>query len=266
MSGMPSKSRPEDIFIEAFLSAYEDLSWADANMDWVDRRIDGGVEMLATRKADGKTLAIEHTLIQPFVGDIADFKSFERAFLKIEHDKSLLVPGRWIQIFVPVHTLDAFKAPARVVIANAVHEWIRAHRLEVRDGLHQYKCLVVGVPGGADFEIILTIKAQDLPGPGHLNVRRQQVGNDFADVINKALSTKLPKLIKQQADKRILILERRHMILVPEQILEEITNQRPSFPQLADVDEIWILETIFLSRVDTFYSSLTMTNTSTLRP
>jgi hypothetical protein len=72
MCTMPSKPRPEDVFIEAFLSACDDLSWADAEKDWVDRRIDGGVEMLAKRKSDGKTLAIEHTLIQPFVGDIAE--------------------------------------------------------------------------------------------------------------------------------------------------------------------------------------------------
>src|SRR5258708_5162081 len=43
MSGVPSKPRPEDVFIEAFLSAYDDLSWADADKDWVDRRVDGGV-------------------------------------------------------------------------------------------------------------------------------------------------------------------------------------------------------------------------------
>jgi hypothetical protein len=245
MSGVPSKSRPEDIFIEAFLSAYDDLSWADADKDWVDRRVDGGVEMLATRKSDGKTLAIEHTLIQPFVGDINDFKFFERAFLKIEDDKSLIVPDRWIQVFVPIRTLDPFpKAAARAVVVKAVHEWIRANRFHVRDGEHQYECQVIGVPGVADFEITLTIKAQELPEHGQLNVRRQQVGNDFGDVVRRALSTKLPKLTRQQADKRVLILERRHMNLVPKQILDEIKKQAPSFPQLAAVDETWILETI----------------------
>ncbi|HUE20544.1 MAG TPA: hypothetical protein VMQ86_02620 [Bryobacteraceae bacterium] len=124
-------------------------------------------------------------------------------------------------------------------------KWIRANRLDVRDGEHQYECRVIGVPPGvADFEVALTIKAQDLPEHGQLNVRRQQVGNDFGDVVRGALSTKLPKLTKQQADKRVLILERRHMNLVPEQILGEIKKQAPSFPQLAAVDEIWILETI----------------------
>jgi hypothetical protein len=89
---MPSKPRREDVFIEAFLSAYEDESWADADKDWVDRHTDGGIEVVAKRASDGKTLAIEHTLIQPFVSDKEDFAVFGRSFLKIEDDKSLIVP------------------------------------------------------------------------------------------------------------------------------------------------------------------------------
>ena len=70
------------------------------------------------------------------------------------------------------------------------------------------------------------------------------MGNDFEDVVERSLSTKLPKLTRQQADKRVLILERRHMNLVPKQILDEIKKQASSFPQLTAVDEVWILETI----------------------
>lgn len=47
------------------------------------------------------------------------------------------------------------------------------------------------------------------------------------------------------ADKRILLLERQHMNLYPTRMLDEIENRRASFPDLADVDEIWIIETIF---------------------
>jgi hypothetical protein len=56
------------------------LTWADADKDWVDRRKDGGVEMLARRSSDGKTLAIEHTLIQPFVSDKEILPSAARRF------------------------------------------------------------------------------------------------------------------------------------------------------------------------------------------
>lgn len=127
---------------------------------------------------------------------------------------------------------------------KAVHEWIRASRLTLPDGNSEHQCAVTGMPGKADFEITLTIRAKPLPKHAALHVRRQQVGNDFADVVRKALTTKLPKLTSQKADKRVLILERQHMNLVLEQMQDEIRKQSSDFPQLALVDEIWILETI----------------------
>jgi hypothetical protein len=47
------------------------------------------------------------------------------------------------------------------------------------------------------------------------------------------------------ATRRVLLSERRHMNLVPKQILDEIESLRPSFPALNKVDEIWVVETIF---------------------
>jgi hypothetical protein len=102
---MPTKLRRENTFIERFPSAYENHSWADAKIDWLDERIDGAVEAIATRQSDGKTLAIEHTIIQPFVGEKEDFAFFEAAFLKIQQDTTLPVPQRWIRVFIPVGIL-----------------------------------------------------------------------------------------------------------------------------------------------------------------
>ena len=243
---MPTKPRPEDAFIEAFLSAYEDLSWADADKDWVDRRIDGGVEMLATRKSDGKTLAIEHTIAQPFVGEIEDYRVFfEPAFLKIESDKSLIVPDRWIQVFIPARTLEGHRKPAaRAGIIQAVHDWIKNNRLNIADGQNDYRCLIAGVPGTSDFEITLRVEGKAMPKNGLLHVRRQQVKNDFSEVIRTVMEKKVTKLVTQPADKHVLILERQHMNLVPRQIMNEVRRQAVNFSQMASVDEVWILETI----------------------
>jgi hypothetical protein len=82
-------------------------------------------------------------------------------------------------------------------------------------------------------------------GSGVLHVRRQQVENNLGEVIDRALRKKLPKLVNTVADKHILLLERQHMNLYPESMLDEIEKRRPSFPDLAHVDEIWILETVF---------------------
>ncbi len=59
------------------------------------------------------------------------------------------------------------------------------------------------------------------------------------------LAEKVPKLVNTPATKRILLLERRHRNLAPQQILDEIEKRRASCPALASVDEIWIVETIY---------------------
>jgi hypothetical protein len=51
--------------------------------------------------------------------------------------------------------------------------------------------------------------------------------------------------VNTKADRRILVLERQHMNLYPEMMMEEIVKRENLFPDLARVDEIWILETPF---------------------
>ena len=243
---MPTKSRREDTFIERFLSAYENGSWADAKIYWLDKKIDGAVDALATRRSDCKTLAIEHTIIEPFVSEKEDFAFFEDAFLRIEKDRSLLVPGRWIQVFVPVGTLrNERKQASQDAIVNAVHSWLKTKRLSLRDGYSEHRCAITGVPGKPAFDIKLYIKVVPLPGPGKLHVRRQQIDINLGDVVEKAVRRKVPKLVNTVADKRILLLEREHMNLLPESILHEIAKRKATFPDLAKVHEIWIVETMF---------------------
>jgi hypothetical protein len=64
---MPVKSPPrERPLLLMFLAEYENGAWKSATPDWVEERIDGKVEVVAER-ADGGKLAIEHTIVQPFV-------------------------------------------------------------------------------------------------------------------------------------------------------------------------------------------------------
>ena len=249
MSMRPTR---EDPFIKLLLSAYENGAWADAALakpDAIDRT-NPAVDQIATRKSDGKTLAIEHTIIEPFVSDKEDFAFFQAAFLGIEKDESLLVPGRWIRVFVPVGTLRNQPQRSRDVIVQSVHRWIKSSRFTFPDGMSQHPCSITGVPGEPPFDITLNVKVVPLQGGpvakhGSLHVRRQEVGSSLGNVIEKALKRKLPKLVNTAANKRILLLERQHMNLSPERMLGEIEKRRASFPDLAGVDEIWIIETIF---------------------
>jgi hypothetical protein len=77
------------------LTVYDDCSWAGelSTRSSPERIGDRGVELLATRIKDGVTLAIEHTLIEPFVGEKVDFHShYERFARDLKADKSLQVP------------------------------------------------------------------------------------------------------------------------------------------------------------------------------
>lgn len=243
---MPTKPRREDLFIKLFVSAYEDDSWADADLCWLDQKKDGAVELLATRRSDGNTLAVEHTLLEPFVGNKRDFAQFEPAFPSIKDDRSLVLPERWTRVFIPVGTLDGQKPAAREALVTAVHAWLRANRLSLPDGDSKYRCSVPEMPGDPTHEITLAIKISRL-GHGHsgaLQIGRQQMNNDFNEVMEKALRKKVLKLVATAAAKRILIFEREDFNFFPEQILDEIERQRPAFPALSKVDEIWILETV----------------------
>jgi hypothetical protein len=241
---MPAKhGRDEQVLIGLFVSAYENFAWVGSKIDSLDERVDGAIEALVTR-ADGQTLAIEHTLVEPFVGDKGDYAAFERAFLSIEDDKSLAVPNTGTIVYVPVGILDDQKPSRRNVIVDSIHSWVANNRLQLSEGIHRYQCDVPGMPA-----VTLTVKRNRFrlprPNPGRVLVRRQQTKNDLDKVIEKALRTKLPKLVNARADRHLLFLERDQFPFDPDLMYAEIERQGPSFPMLERVDEIWHVETIF---------------------
>lgn len=249
---MPTKTgRDEQVLVRLFVSAYENFAWAGSRIDRLDEHFDGAVEALITR-ADGQTMAIEHTLIEPFVGDKQDHAAFARYDLyKIELDESLRVPNTSISVYVPVGLLDGQKLAKRKIIVESIHTWIKETRLELREGKHQYPCDLDGLP----LPVKLTFRRQtfNYPRPGSLFVRRQQVTNDLDKGIERALLKKLPKLVKTKADRRVLFLERDQFTFDPDLIFAEIERQRPHFPLLEQVDEIWHVETISREEGDVYF-------------
>jgi hypothetical protein len=153
---MPTKSRREDRLITLFLSAYEDDTWTGAIIDWVDQRQNRAVEAVATR-SDGRTLAIEHTLIQLFSGERTDFERF-KPFLRIESDQSLSVPGRIIYVNVPRGALDGLKPREQDRIVNACHDWLRSNIRSFPSGDSMQTCHIS--PCGGAPAVLLQLKVQ----------------------------------------------------------------------------------------------------------
>jgi hypothetical protein len=238
---MPAKpGKYEQDLIRLFVSAYENFAWAGSKIEPLDEQKDGAPEALITR-TDGQTMANEHTLIEPFVGEITDLVRFEPAFHRIKDDKSLAVPHTGIIVYVPVGILDGQVPATRDVIVKAIHSWIANNRLYLSEGEHRYQC---DVPGRSP--VTLTVKRNKCGVPqGIVSLGRQQVTNDLDKVIEEALRRKLPKLVKTEANRHLLFLERNRFNFFPDLIFAEIERQRPNFPSLEKVDEIWHVETIF---------------------
>ena len=250
---MPTACRREHTLIELFLSSYESDSWADCHRDWLEKKEDGAVEILATR-ADGKTLAIEHTLIQPFIRDKENFAYFKRGLLRIEEDKSLIVPGRIIYVNAPAGALQ--KGDSWELAVTTVHEWLKANRLLLPEGNSEH----VGPIGDSRKRKVRDLKLQVeviiVPGyPGAFLIRRYGQEN-LGQVVEKALQKKLPKLVNTEADKRILLLERDQWKLMELSIYDEIEKRRVVFPDLAKVHEVWFAETVFYQTAKYVYFQL----------
>jgi hypothetical protein len=174
---------------------------------------------------------------------------FQPCFWRLSRTHPCLVPRRWIRVFVPVGSLqNKHKKAEQNAVVQSVRAWIKSNRLALSDGILQHRCAVAGIPGTVPFQITLNVKVVALEHGAHaksgcLHIRRQQVEGDLSKVSDKALRTKVPKLVNTAADRYILLLERQHMNLTPQRILREIEMRRPSFPALAVVNEIWIVET-----------------------
>src|ERR1019366_3942284 len=95
---LPPRERP--LFL-MFVSEGENGAWEAAFPYWVEERMDGAVEVVAKR-ADGNQLAIEHTIVQPFVGEKKDSNIFMQAFGRIEKNRDLTLPDRVLTVVIPV--------------------------------------------------------------------------------------------------------------------------------------------------------------------
>lgn len=232
---MPAKCGKERPLLERFISVYQNDTWAEADLDWVDEREDGAVELLATRGSDGATLAIEHTLIQPYPREKEDFARFQRVFLHSGRDVSLEIPEAVLYVNVPGGTLqpgDDWDA-----VAEAVYDCIRRSKQTLPEGRSDLSCFIAGGK-----TIILQIRLQPIPGHDGQTIIRRYGPFDLSATIRTALGNKLPKLVATKADKRILMLERDQWHVDHTAIAAELECLRGDFPLLASVDEIWIAE------------------------
>jgi hypothetical protein len=233
--------RREDVLVEQFLSVYDNRSWALplSEPDSPEKRMDSAVEMIATRRSDGLKIAIEHTLIEPFVGEKTDFHShYKQLALALKADPSLMVPGTALYVIAPVNILPR-RAGRNGVIAE-VRAWLRENRDSFSSEPILRDC---PSPSHPDGKVRLWVRLETFEGSEAFVIVERYGDANTQKAVRKALETKLDKLIAANVDRRLLLLERDQPRLYPEDICNEVERLRPEFPELDNIHEIWIVDT-----------------------
>jgi len=242
---------PERPLIEMFLAGYEQGAWKDATRNWVEETEENAVEVIASR-ADGTILALEHTLIELFVGEKYDSTIFTEAFEpRIEKNPEFIIAGRALNVMIPVGALVSIKD--RDAAGEALLAWMRANHANISPGESEQTILIGG-------STPLKVKFRSDNGGGSVGycwLGRCVKPDNIDKIVEKAIKRKVPKLVRTKADKRILLLQREHMSMSEREILELMEKIAPQYPDLAKVDEIWFANTsimecegwVYLSRL-----------------
>jgi hypothetical protein len=237
--------------IKLFLSEYEGGTWADGLADprWPEDETDRGLDALVTRRSDGLTLAVEHTLIEPFPGEKSDYHGpFKRLQKRLRDDVSLRPPGLWLRLSLAV---GAFPPRSRwQEIGDEIAAWLCAEHHSFQPTGALRRCPCPSHPGGA---LDVWVAAIPLGENRSVPVFVERHGDmRVPDSVVKALDAKLPKLVDAPARRRLLMLERDQGSLVAEDILTTVDLCRTSHPGLSRVDELWIADTATFEEPDTW--------------
>lgn len=251
--------RDEDRLIELFLSIYENKSWAGglSIRESPERVMDGGVELIATQLGTGRTLAIEHTIIEPFVGEKRDFfRHFQELQRRLRSDESLKEPGVALYVDAPVNVLP--HGTKWALIIDDVCAWLQAEKSTFGAEKTTRNCPSAHHPNGM---IPLQVRRQPLDRSQEAFVIVQRYGEiRIEESVRKALASKLRKLTAADVQRRILMLERDQGFVYPKEISKTIDALRAEYRDLDKVHEIWIADTATFEPTKDYVEFLRLVN------
>ncbi len=258
--GVKTDQRIVEVFVLNELSRTRDEAFTiTARPDQTERRREA-VEAIATGKS-GRTIAIEHTLLQDFPGERGDATRLRAAIAPLEQDPSIRLERADLLIVV-----EPFAVPDGVDWAG-IPGSISAHLAPAKDSLPEGWSRHVVRYAGIDLTLEIERTAENLPGvPGVVFVARSWPGTPLAEIVEIALKRKLGKLVATDADARILLLERLAIPMgcPPQRVGEAIEVLRPNYPALEQIDEVWVAYTQAWEREDVVWYRVAWQRRSTI--
>ena len=204
------------------------------------------------RDAAGRTLAIEHTLIEPYARHKADTDRFLKTLAVLENDARLVQPGYLINVSqaigaiptgIPWHEVPGVIALQLAPVLPGLAEGVRT-------------LTILGSQWSLDLRVskIATAVASE----GYFLTSRM-FPDDFEDLGKElmlvALSKKIPKLAAAKADKRILLLEKDAIAGNVEEQFRQVPREGAIVSLLGSIDEIWTVDTSVLESEQVIFTN-----------
>lgn len=200
----------------------------------------------------GRTLAIEHTLIEPFDGEKADAVRFSKTLATLEHHPDLLLGGYHLTVSQPVGS-------------NAIGTNWAAFPREI---LRQLPAILPGLPEGAStvalsgegWTLNLLIDKQwfGKDEPGRFFTGRVHPGDPGSELVHRALEKKAEKLATSTGDFKILLLEKDSPPGTIERQFEQLPDKPETRALLSGIDQIWSVNTVALDTEKVIFANQVM--------
>lgn len=186
-----------------WLECYNKLNGTRFKIDSYPDELDRNTESIDALCTDssGKTLALEHTRVEAFPGEMTDNARFMEVLGRFEKDPTLAEVG--IQTSA---SMDVGAVPQGIswkTLGNELGFFLKQNVLGLGIGSH----LLTFVQGPISIPLRIEKRASIRNQTGSFLVARQWPGTSNEPTVRKAFEEKLPKLQAATADKKILLLE-----------------------------------------------------------
>jgi hypothetical protein len=232
----------EGHLIKEFLAHMNAERGTDFAFSYSPEDVGGGeppIEAIAVNSR-GDRLAIEHTLLETFLGERTDNDRFLKALAPLEHDADLLIDGYDISMTFKVGAI-----PTGVdwsSIAPKLKAWCRQ------------------TFGQLGEDTVTTHQVPNIGFPLEVTIDKSWIGEDsayvfvgrwlpenkpFADVVKKAVAAKLPKLLATNAAGRVLLVEKNALPHSAGSIGIALDSLSSAYPDLKKI-AVWMVDTVAL--------------------
>jgi hypothetical protein len=204
------------------------------------------------RDDSGRTLAIEHTLIEPFDGEKPDSVRFLKTLAVLDNHPDLVQPGYMFTVSQSVNSIPTGTNWER--IPKALLEQLRT----ILPTLQEPGGKVFIRAAGLSLELQIGKMQMSPDDPGKLFTSRIHPGDPGPELIIRALRKKAEKLSASSGDTKILLLEKDSIAGTIERQFGQLPDDPEIKALLAGIDQIWSVDTVALESDNVIFTNQVM--------